>query len=170
MNSLWSRRASALSREIEKSYESKKRFFATEEDDPILDYAAHRWRSYHNLVQYLSSNDGILAIHVLQPNPFVPDSKILTPEEKSLVENSYPVKDYVVNGYPKLQAEISNLRKHGVIVADLTDIFKTIDTSIWLDAAHANEKGSRLIMDKIVELIRANKNAISDRRKLEVFE
>jgi hypothetical protein len=169
LNSLWSRRVSAISRDIEKSYESKKRVFATEEDNTILDYAAHRWRSYHNLIHSLASAQGILAIHALQPNPFVPDSKTLTPEEKNLIENSYPIRDYVVNGYPKLQSKISNLRRQGVIVEDLTDIFKVINTPIWLDAAHPNEEGARLIMDKIVELIRANKNAISDRRELEVF-
>jgi len=163
LNSLLSRRVSAISRDIEKSYKSDKRFFDTEEDDTILNYAAHQWRLYHNLIHYLSSLEEVLSIHLIQPNLFVPDSKILTPEEKNLVENSYAIKDYVVNGYPKLQTQISNLRTQGVIVEDLTDIFKIIDTSIWTDAAHVNEKGLRLIMDKIVDLIRVNKNAISDR-------
>jgi hypothetical protein len=166
--SLWSRKVSALSYDIAESYKSNKRFFDTE-DATIWSYAAHRWRRYHNLVHNLSSAEGTLSIHLLQPNPFVPDSKILTPEEQSRVERANRIKDYVVNGYPKLQAEIPNLRTQGLIVEDLTDIFRTVDTSIWTDGSHANEKGSRLVMDKIVELIKTNKNSISDLRKLEVF-
>jgi hypothetical protein len=85
----------------------------------------------------------------------------LTTEEKQRVNNSFPVKEYVLNGYPKLQAEISNLGRQGLIVEDLTGVFKSADISVWNDSAHVNQKGNKVIADKIVELLRANKKFIS---------
>ena len=164
----WSRRISERSLDIANSYNSTAKFIDTEED-AILNYAAREWRRYHIGIHNLSTMEGVRSFHLLQPNPFVPNSKTLTPQEKKLIENSYPIAPrYVMSGYPKLQAEIANMREQGVIVEDLTNVFKAIDTSIWIDAGHANDKGSRLVMDKIVELIRANKNSITNLRKVEV--
>jgi hypothetical protein len=163
----WSRKIAEISLGIVKGYERGEKFFDMD-DDAILNYAAHQWGSYHKLVHHLSAIEGVLSIHLLQPNPFVPDSKSLTVEEENRIANSFPIRQYVVNGYPKLQTEISNLRQQGLIAEDLTGMFKSVDTSIWDDSAHVNEKGSRLVVDKIVELIGANKKLISNLRKREV--
>jgi hypothetical protein len=163
----WSRKIAEISLGIVKGYERGEKFFDMD-DDAILNYAARQWGSYHKLVHHLSAIEGVLSIHLLQPNPLVPDSKSLTVEEKNRIANSFPIRQYVVNGYQKLQTEISNLRQQGLIAEDLTGMFKSVDTSIWGDSAHVNEKGSRLVVDKIVELIGANKKMISNLRKLEV--
>jgi hypothetical protein len=168
LQTYWSRKIAEVSLGIVRSYEIfNKKFFEIEEN-AILNYAARQWGVYHKLVHHLSAIEGVLSIHLLQPNPFVPDSKILTAEEKHRIANSYPVRQYVVNGYPKLQTQISNLRPQGLIVEDLTGIFKSVDTAIWNDSAHVNEQGTRLIADRIVELIAANKKSISNLRRLEV--
>jgi hypothetical protein len=158
----WSTKISSVSLEIIKSYGSNRRFFDVG-DDTIMTFAAHQWGKYHAMIHHLASEQGALSIHLLQPNPFFPNSKVLTPEEQHLIADSYPVEDYVVKAYPKIQKELSYLRVHdaGFVAEDLTPVFKNVKTSVWIDAAHANEEGSRLIMDKIAELIRANKNSIS---------
>jgi hypothetical protein len=69
-----------------------------------------------------------------------------------------------VNGYPKLQTEVGNLRTEGLIVHDLTNAFQSMDVSVWNDSAHLNPSGKRVIADKIVELISANKKLISPTR------
>jgi hypothetical protein len=163
LQSYWSQKIAETSLEIVKSYENGQRFFDMD-DDVILSHAAHQWGKYHKLIHHLAAIDGVLSIHLLQPNPFVPGSKTLTPEEKQRVLHSFTVGRYVVNGYPKLQAEISKLRTQGLMVEDLTGVFKSVDTSIWKDSAHVNQEGSRLIADKIVELISANKKVISPNR------
>ena len=163
LQTYWSRKVAETSLDIVKSYE-KGRKFVDMDDDAILNYAAHQWGSYHKLIHDLSAIDGVLSIHLLQPNPFVPNSKILTPEEQYRVTHSFPIEQYVVNGYPKLQKEISGLRPQGLIVEDLTGVFKRIDTSVWGDSAHVYKEGNRLIAEKIVELIKANKKSISPNR------
>jgi hypothetical protein len=162
----WSRKVAETSLDIVKSYEDRPKFFDVD-DDVILSHAARQWGKYHRLIHHLAAMDGALSIHLLQPNPFVPGSKSLTSEEKKRVNNSYPVREYVVNGYPKLQAEISNVHPQGLIVEDLTGVFKHIETSVWIDSAHVNKEGSRVIADKIVELIRTNQRSIMRQGKAE---
>jgi hypothetical protein len=166
LQSYWSRKVAETSLDIVKSYEDRPKFFDAD-DDAILSHAARQWGKYHKLIHHLAAIDGVLSIHLLQPNPFVPGSKSLTPEEKRRVTTSFPVDPYVVNGYPKLQAEISKLRPQGVMVEDLTGVFKSVDTSIWKDSAHVNQEGSRVVADKIVELIRTNKGSITRQHKPE---
>jgi hypothetical protein len=158
----WSGEISSVSLEIIKSYENNKRFFDVN-DDTIITFAAHQWGEYHAMIRHLASEEGALSIHLLQPSPFVPNSKVLTPEEQRFIENPYHIQDYVLQGYPKLRKEMSNLSAEGAgfVGEDLTDVFRNVRASIWTDAAHANEEGSRLIMDRIAELIGANKNSIS---------
>jgi hypothetical protein len=163
LQTYWSRRVAETSLDIVKSYENGKKFVDMD-DDAILNYAARQWGRYHKLIHDLSAIDGVLSIHLLQPNPFVPGSKKLTPQEQYRVANSFPIKQYVVNGYPKLQKEISRLRPQGLIVEDLTGVFKPVNTSIWGDSAHVYKEGNRLIAEKIVELIRVNKKSMSPNR------
>jgi hypothetical protein len=54
-----------------------------------------------------------------------------------------------------MQRKMSDLRVQDAV-------FVNVRTSIWTDPVHANnEEKSRLIMDRIAELIRTNKNSIS---------
>jgi hypothetical protein len=163
LQTYWSRKVDETSLDIIKSYENGKKFVDMN-DEAILSLAAHQWGKYHKLIHDLSATDGVLSLHLLQPNPFVPGSKSFTADEQYRVANSFPIKQYVVNGYPKLQAEISSLRPQGLIVEDLTGVFKRIDTSVWSDSAHVNKEGNRLIADKIAELVRVNKKSILPNR------
>ncbi len=155
----WTRNIAEESLAITKSYDANKNFFDTP-DDTILDLAALEWASYHDLIHHAAGAQSAISIHLLQPNPFVPNSKILTPEEHRAVTNSYPINDYVMTGYPKLQARIRALRALGLIAEDLTDIFKTTAGAVWVDAAHTNQTGSRMVMDRIARLIKSNKDLV----------
>lgn len=140
---------------IKKSYESQGKFFDVS-DDAILDFAVERWKSYHCLIHNIASSQNILNIHLLHPNPFVAGSKHLTNEERKLITNSYPVKDVVLVGYPKLQRSVMELKKTGLITEDLSYIFKEERKNIWIDSCHANKAGSEIILRKIAELIKNN--------------
>ncbi len=108
---------------IKNNYVNRGKFFNVS-DDLILDSAAKRWKSYHSLIYNIASSQNILDLHLLQPNPFVEGSKPLTNEERRLINNSYPIKDIVIAGYPKLQRSVGELKKSGLIAEDLSFIFK----------------------------------------------
>jgi hypothetical protein len=148
----WSGRIAGLSREIEETYQRKARFFDRQDDD-LLRYAARQWRSYHDLVDTVARSNGALSIHLLQPNPFVPGSKVLTEAERKRVLNSYAVQDYVLKGYPLLQEEIFGLRAQGAAAEDLTGVYRDVHTSIWNDSAHPNAEGVRLVLDHVAAII-----------------
>lgn len=160
----WSHKIAETSVEIVKTYEDRPKFFNVE-DDAILTLTARQWGKYHKMIHHLTVMDGVLSIHLLQPNPFVPNSKILTREEQQRVARSFPVEPYVVNGYPKLQEEIGKLRAEGLVVEDLSNLFKSVQVSVWNDSAHVNETGRRLVADKVLQLILANRGSILAKRE-----
>ena len=96
-------------------------------------------------------------IHFLQPNPFVPDSKDLTNNERQLVKSGLSFQNWVISGYPKLQIELNKLVDKGVVAEDLTEMFRSVDGDIWIDGAHTNNRGSRLVVERIVDLLSNHK-------------
>lgn len=149
---LLSRKIAETSLAIKNEYSEGDQFFKMSEDE-ILEFAVQQWRAYHDLVHRVAAQQGALSIHLLQPNPFVPQSKQMTPEEQSLVTQSYPIEPYVVHGYPKLRQAIPMLETQGIVADDLTDIYQDVAESIWIDAAHANRRGCQLVIDRLVSKI-----------------
>lgn len=140
---------------IEKSYQTQGNFFDIS-DDRIQDFAVQQWKDYHCLINNIAHSENILNISLLQPNPYVPGSKQLTNSEFQLVHNSYNIQKYVVPGYPKLEQAEADLKGSGLLVEDLTYIFKDVKTPIWEDSSHPNKAGSRIILNRIAELIGKN--------------
>ncbi len=141
---------------LTKVYDLDEHFFAVT-DDEILQFAAQQWGRYHELVDRTAKAERVLAIHVLQPNPYVPGSKRLTGREQHRMTRSFRIESFVVDGYPKLQQELSKLHSQGCITEDLTQIYKDVRGQIWVDAAHANARGYDLVIERIVGQIKAAK-------------
>jgi len=163
VHTVWHWRHSALEHQIgkltealTKVYDLDEQFF-TVTDDEILQFAAQQWGRYHELVDRTAKAEGVLAIHVLQPNPYVPGSKRLTGREKHRMTRSFRIESFVVDGYPKLQQELSKLHSQGLITEDLTQIYKDDRGQIWIDSAHANARGYGLVIERIVAQIKAAK-------------
>lgn len=146
---------------IKASYESVNKKFYDISDEKIIDFSVNKYRDYHRFIHMICSDSGILDIHLFQPNPFVPDSKDLTKDEVRLIENSYHIKNYVLYGYPKLAESIASLKNEGIFAEDLKYFFKDTKEAVWIDACHLNEKGYKLILDRICEYIKnAEVNAL----------
>ena len=140
---------------IEKNYQTRGKFFSVD-DDSVTDFAIQQWKNHHFLIHNIAHSENILDIHLLQPNPFVAESKPLTDEENELINNSYPVEDFVVAGYSKLQQAAADLKTAGLLVEDLSYIFKDVKVSAWSDSCHTNDNGSKIILNRITELISEN--------------
>ncbi|MGE3153881.1 MAG: hypothetical protein AB7G48_02890 [Nitrospiraceae bacterium] len=145
---------------LSQSYRTGRLFFEVPEEE-ILGHAARQWTLYHRLVHDVASREGSLSLHMLQPNPFVPNSKILTPEEDFIIHHSYPVEFHVLHGYPKLRTEVAHLKDKGVLALDLSLIYQETARPIWIDSAHPNSEGSRMVVDAIYDLIVANQSQLS---------
>ena len=155
----WRVRISIKTSKIEKSYDQNPNFFNVD-DEFVIDHAVKQWMKYHQLIHEIASSEGILDIHLLQPSPFVEKSKHLTSEELRNINNSYNIRDYVVTGYPKLQASIVNLKQSGVLAEDLSYLFKDMKGSIWVDPAHTDTIGYEMVLDKVFEIIKKNKSSL----------
>ena len=85
--------------------------------------------------------------HFLQPNQYVPGSKIMKAEElKIAFAENQPHKPVVENGYPYLIKEGNELIHHGVNFFDLTMIFSKNDSILYNDdCCHLNDKGYNII-------------------------
>ena len=156
----WGYQISLKSLEIKKSYNEGSKFFDIN-DEFILDHAVKQWKKYHQLIHKISSSRDILDIHLIQPNPFVKNSKTLTSEEVYKINHSRHIKDYVVKGYPKLRAAIRTMKESEMVAEDLSYLFKNTRESIWRDAAHANRIGYEIVLDKVFELISKQRSLLA---------
>jgi len=125
-------------------------------DETLLRFSAKRWKGYHRLIHQVSSSMGILDIHILQPNPYIPDSKDFTSEEIKAIKGFLALGDCVLMGYPKLQEALSGLKREGVITEDLSAIFRNETKTVWIDGGHLNQEGYKIVLDKVFDLIQEN--------------
>jgi hypothetical protein len=97
---------------------------------------------------------GIDYVHLLQPNQYVPGSKVLTDAERANAYGDDVVRERVVAAYPGLIAAGRALRQAGVDFVDLTMMFADEPRSIWADTCcHVNELGADLIAERIAAAI-----------------
>ena len=157
---LWQQRAAVLSQKvgeislrISQQFQGGERFFPNP-DAEVLAFAARQWQAYHELVHRTATAQGTLSLHILQPNPFVPESKPLTPTEQKLIHQSFPVQSFVEEGYPLLRQGVRKLLAQNVAATDLTHVYRANTDEIWIDSAHANTRGYELVINRIVAKIR----------------
>ena len=124
------------------------------ENDTYL-LMAKVWAQASNQMHLLSSGNGIKYFHFLQPNQYVPNTKILSKEEmKVAFDSSYPLGLIVKNGYKLMQSEGQLLRRNGVNYHDLTGIFKNTPESIYVDVCcHLNKHGNKILANQIAKTI-----------------
>ncbi len=127
------------------------------DDDAVLRHAARRWLDWHHAVEAIGSQRGQRVLHVLQPNPFAPGARALTPTERSRVLRSYPIRRIVEDGYPLLRRRLLLLADEGALVDDATGVFNGVDGDLWVDAAHPDARGAALMARRVAELVTASR-------------
>jgi len=88
---------------------------------------------------------GIPYLHVLQPNPNVPGSKLLTEEERWAVQAQGIWLRAAQAGYPLLLAAAERLRGAGVAFLDATLVYADRRETIWVDAGHVGDAGNLIL-------------------------
>jgi hypothetical protein len=105
------------------------------------------WKRSSIHMHELAEANEIEYFHFLQPNQYVPGSKIMKAEElKIAFAENQPYRPVVENGYPYLIKESKDLIYHGVNFFDLTMIFSKNDEILYNDnCCHLNDKGYSII-------------------------
>ena len=117
------------------------------------------WAKSSKQIQLLANANDIKYFHFLQPNQYVPGSKVLS--KKELIEAIQPGSQFgeiVKDGYATLQNEGALLKKSGVNFYDLTNMFKNNNETLYVDkCCHFNKRGLGILADKVAEAIIASK-------------
>lgn len=105
------------------------------------------WRRSSLQMHQLCESRGILYVHFLQPNQYVPDSKVLSDHERRhAIRENHPYRPGALAGYPGLIGAGPSLSAAGVRFHDLTGLFRDVDATVYADACcHFNDLGKELL-------------------------
>ena len=97
-------------------------------------------------------------LHVLQPNQYVKNSKVLSDHEKEVAYNDHePWPQIVINGYQLLIQEGRTLVNR-LLFKDMTMIFKDIKEDLYYDdCCHFNLGGNHILAQEIAQVIVSEK-------------
>ena len=108
-------------------------------------------RSSRQMWDLCRSHD-ILFMQFLQPNQYVPDTKVFTEWEKqnAIASDEYIWRIAATYGYPVLRVRGLELAAAGVPYSDLTDVFADVTESIYKDiCCHVNPRGAELLAERM---------------------
>ncbi len=96
-------------------------------------------------------------LHCLQPNQYVPDSKVFSPlEREKYVRETLDHALIVKRLYPQFMQRGKELGQHGVRFRDLTMVFSQTTETVYCDGwCHFNESGSQIIAKEIAREVAA---------------
>jgi hypothetical protein len=105
------------------------------------------WKMSSLQMHRISTANGILYFHFLQPNQYVAGSKIMGKEESKIaLLDRHPYKKGAEGGYPHLIKTGKELVNQGVHFHDLTSVFVDKVEPIYVDACcHLNKIGNDIL-------------------------
>ncbi len=131
----------------------------TSEDDFFRE-ASDLWAQSSFIMNKVSLGNNIKYFHFLQPNQYVPNSKPLSDEEKTLAYSTDTSVGYlhsVTKGYPLLIEKGKELVKQNLNFVDLTNIFFDSNQTYYTDpCCHLNQAGYERVAEKIAQTIIEN--------------
>lgn len=121
----------------------------------LHDALARQWADASLQMARLAAGNGIVYLHFLQPNQYVPESKPFSREERALiVQPDHPYRAAVEAGYPELAEEAERLRRQGVDFHDLRFLFAAEPATVYADSCcHLNALGNERLATAIGEAV-----------------
>jgi len=122
-----------------------------EREDELYGDLADLWARSSIQMDAVSERFGVRYLHFLQPNQYVPDSKVFTEEEQRVAyDEGFIGVDRIPRTYPLLVERAAALRDQGVHFVDLTGLFEDERRTVYSDfCCHVNELGAQLIAERI---------------------
>ena len=110
----------------------------------LLEYSVQIWKHSSIQLHRIVSGNGADYFHFLQPNQYVPDSKVLTEQERR--EAFTPPRQDIVLGYEELLRVAPELENAGVNFHSLVNIFENVSETVYADnCCHVNARGNQLM-------------------------
>lgn len=114
------------------------------------------WSKYVKLQDQISKANGIKSVFIAQPTQYLPDSKILTENEKNIaiVKNSESA-NYKTKIFQMFRSELKLLSQQGYAIYDLLSLYSQIENEIFVDdMCHVNQLGYQILYEKVVSIIK----------------
>lgn len=120
-------------------------------DDVLFPQYAALWERSSVQLQAAAEKLGLVYLHALQPNQYVPGSKPLSPEEQSgAFDETCGYCKSVRTGYSLLQGRAESLRRQGVDFIDLTSMFADVPETLYVDeCCHLNAAGYERVAERL---------------------
>jgi hypothetical protein len=137
------------------SYMARGPFFSYAGDSDTYDDLAQMWMRSSVVMNALARANGMIYLHFLQPNQYVPGSKTMGNDERRLAyDENHPYRNSVLAGYPRLQQRGKDLQQQGVAFFDLTMSLSSHPEHLYGDTCcHLNQPGYELIALEIASRI-----------------
>lgn len=134
--------------------------FVYNSEEDIYISLAEIWENCSLQMHRICTTNNIKYYHFLQPNQYVPNSKIMSKEElRQAYSQKSPYGTAVIQGYPYLIKAGAGLSEEGVYFFDLTMIFKDkVETLYVDDMCHLNRRGNEILGEIMGRIIIENQN------------
>lgn len=130
--------------------------FAYADDEQMYREMARQWARSSAQMDRLCRMYDTVYLHFLQPNQYLPGSKVLTPEEREVAyDPDFTGYERVPLAYPLLREEGRRLREDlGVRFVDLTQLYADEPGTIYNDfCCHVNQLGAARMAEAIAAAI-----------------
>ncbi|MCF8060380.1 MAG: hypothetical protein K9K67_13850 [Bacteriovoracaceae bacterium] len=111
------------------------------------------WKKYTELSTVVSKHHGVRYFSFVQPNQYLPNSKVLTTQEIKVAIDSTE-KNQQEERMISLQKAASEMKTSGLPVFSLMNIFKKTQNTVYIDGCcHINKYGDSLLEEEIIRII-----------------
>lgn len=122
-------------------------------EQEALDLKFLEYQNYWRMTDAIAAQHKIKVYHFLQPIPSI--AKETTPKElRAITAYTSGKIDRFTNMYKRIKSSLLELRREGIFVEDLADVFQEVKGDIYMDHIHTFEQGNILLAKRIASRIK----------------
>jgi hypothetical protein len=125
--------------------------FPALDDEAYANALVNGWATASLQMHRLCGANGIIYLHFLQPNQYVPDAKPMSAEERRAgFDPDHPYRRGVELGYPGLARQGERLAGEGLAFRDLRFMFSDLREPVFIDTCcHVSAAGYAMVAEEV---------------------